>query len=127
MWHIAFCGIFIATMLFYIVTVLKYEYVPLYIANVFSGLFFYSMGTQSRNIMNKLGVGIIALLVYLCFIIFGVSGVDMRTNEVRIGSYYTWWLFALSGCFSSLFLIKCLPERIISSKFNIIAFVGKKA
>lgn len=78
---------------------------PTYIASVFTGLFFYTMGYVLSSFQYNRVLFIASIIIYVGFLMFGVSFVDINSNMLIYGNYFLWPIFSLSAiiCFNNLF------------------------
>lgn len=95
---------------------------PVYFANVMSGMFFFTMGNilNEKQYINKWYW--IVLAVYVAFMCTPLkSYVDMRANNVTQGYYCIWLLSSLIGCM----LINNIFRRFPVLQFRLLSSVGK--
>lgn len=98
---------------------------PTYIASIFTGLFFYTMGYILSSFQyNRVLFGMSTIL-YVGFLIIGVSFVDINMNTLRCGNYLLWPIFALSGiiCFNNIFRY---IDRFFT-KWSILHYIGNNS
>ena len=78
----------------YLITILlhllNHHLQPRYIANVFSGLAFYSIGFCLRDIENNKWVILISFIIFVCGCFCGFTIVDMWPNKLLTGHYMLW-------------------------------------
>lgn len=98
---------------------------PTYIASIFTGLFFYTLGYVLSSFQYNRVLFIASIIIYIGFLILGVSFVDINSNMLQCGNYLLWPIFALSGiiCFNNLF--RCLD--CIFTKWSILQYIGNNS
>ena len=98
---------------------------PTYIASIFTGLFFYTMGHLLSSFQYKNILFFISIIMYFVFVVVGVSFVDINSNTLKCGNYLLWPLFAISGiiCFDNIFrYIDCFFK-----KWSVLHYIGNNS
>lgn len=88
---------FVAILIACILNYYQYDNIPLYMGNICTGLFFYSIGYNIRNLQYKNIIFIISIVGYFAIYIFSPSFVDMRSNKLICGNYLIWIIFSIMG------------------------------
>ena len=102
---------------------LNWQYVPTYIESAFLGLFFFGMGNWLRERQYRWWLILICGLMWLCAVVFGLHGADIRANSC-LGNYFMGALVSLSGCIAINGLFKWLQPWI---KCYVLQFIGRNA
>ena len=78
---------------------------PLWIPNICSGLFFFSLAYLLNNIQYRKVTFIISTCIYIAAFAYP-SIVDLRCNSLHSGNYALWLIFSTCGCivFNNIFL-----------------------
>lgn len=95
---------------------------PTYIASIFTGLFFYTMGVILSSFQYNRVLFVASILLYVGFLIEGVSFVDINSNTLQCGCYLLWPIFALSGIVSFNNLFRCLDYYF--KKSSLLQYIG---
>jgi len=95
---------------------------PDYFSNGSAGLAFYAIGYALRKKQQSITIAVLSIIVYLSFVTWGITAVDMRGNSLTQGIYLLWFVISTAGCvtFNSIFCR--IPYR-----FKILTWVGKNA
>lgn len=94
---------------------------PLYMANICSGLVFYTLGHLLKDVQKGKVLFIASFAVYIVAALLGWNYIDMHMNVVQRGYYLLWVPTALAGIilFNNLFgFWRNIP---------ILSYIGKKA
>lgn len=104
---------------------------PLWAANIFTGLFFFSIGYMIKNLQYNKYVVFTALVItiLLCGLFF--SNVDMRTNELTHGIYLVWPIQALASIvtYNNLFrLMEIKSHWVMNTQFvTFLSWCGRNS
>lgn len=94
---------------------------PLYMANICSGMAFYSIGHFIKEYQYNNKLFLASIFGYILAILCGWNYIDMRTNIAQRGYYLLWIPTALAG----IILINNIFKRIGGNAF--LAYIGKNA
>lgn len=94
-------------------------YLPLYMFNVSSGLFFYLLGHKLKGMQFNWYTIVSLTLFYLSSVLFFPQMVDMRTNQVVSGNYCGWLIISLIG----ILAMNSICVKIMNNK-NIFSIIG---
>ena len=94
---------------------------PLYMANICSGMAFYSIGHLFKECQYNNILFVVSIFGYMLAIWCGWNYIDMRTNVALRGYYLLWIPTALAG----IILINNIFKRIGGNAF--LAYVGRNA
>lgn len=102
--------------------ILHYLYIPrpLYLHNIFTGLFFYSVGYLLKNIQYKKEAFFISAFILFFIVLFELPIVSMRFDSVAKGNYLLWFLYSTSSCI----LVDSFFTKVNS---NILTRIGKNS
>ena len=94
---------------------------PLYMANICSGMAFYSIGHFIKDYQYNNRLVWMSLFGYILAILYGWNYIDMRTNIAQRGNYLLWIPTALAG----IILVNTIVKRIGENAF--LSYIGKNA
>lgn len=96
---------------------------PIIINNIFSAIFFLSIGHILKDLQFNKWIEITCILVYIAVIFLNPSFVDMKTNTVIYGNYLIWILCAIAGiiCWNTI------VKRIIPDNVVILSAIGRNS
>lgn len=73
---------------------------PYWLANICSGLFFFSIGYYLKKWQYKPLVFVISLIIAVGLLLLVPSFVDMRSNALGYGNYFVWYIYCLGAIIS---------------------------
>ena len=86
---------------------------PIYPASLCTGLFFYGLGHQLRDVPRTPSFVLTAFLLYAGICLVQLSTLDMRTNLLYRGHFMLWVLAAAGGILSINALFAALPGWLL--------------
>lgn len=112
------CVLAFAVLLTFYYLDLEDRYVPLYVANISSGLIFFASGYCLRHFRYTIRATVLLSLAYIAVMIFMPTTVDMRETHLGLGWFPLWiptallGILAFNGVFKNLFNYKCMLSGI---------------
>lgn len=93
---------------------------PYWIANICSGLFFFSIGYYLKERQYRFYLFAISLIATLTILLLLPSFVDMRSNALLYGNYVVWYIYSIAAIISINNIFKYLRIPILTKVFTYI-------
>ena len=70
---------------------------PVYVANISAGLFFYACGYYTKKIQERWYIVVPCTIIFVLSLLYNQTYIDMRMNMLIYGNYYIWYPLSLAG------------------------------
>ena len=97
---------------------------PVYVANISAGLFFYACGYYTKEIQERWYIVVPCIIIFALSLLYNQTYIDMRMNQLVYGNFYLWYPLSLAGIIVLKTISRIVAPIFLAIRVEVVARNG---